>query len=1417
MPPVQIIRGYTFSLDPTQRFPIAISLPAAIDVVVGSVVRLDFTNSFDPDGKPLTYTPTFTTIPIGSQVEQVGFTQLEDDGSIVSFAPDVPGHYEVGLVVSNGKLDSTQVFSEIDVKLILVPQDKGITPDAGFIWNYLSDFWAVLDNRKMFDTFWSACIQIISAQLIELYQIDYNKSIRDIQDLFQRRWLSYELPLVLDATKTTFILADDQAGLSASSIPLDPLTGIAVVSPPDFSNTASIPLAEGNFATTASGQPISVGRILKLGKRGYTLARTGQLFESVNYGMDGQSFVAVGGSSEFLGSGFVPGILGMTLRILAPSPGAGDYLIVSVLSSTQLQLQTLTGGIPNLTAHSGLTYTVIPAQPTRSAFFGDQVDIPTRFDNVAWRFSATLISQEWDFEQQGVSPGDVLEVGVQRLDNNQTGSLSVQVVSVDRNRLGFVFNLAQLVDGTAAGGLSQDAQLQLADQLQVSGLMVTQAVTLFYTDQAAQVNVAVNSLAFRRQYFEQSLSAATNISVGPFQVNLIPQRIRRNSAFPVDTRVTSIPTLQEYIKVPQLVRVGNVLSNVTDSGIFPLDHEPFILIENLDYIVDNESTISGTCNVTAGSDELVIPFGDLIDRSISDGDTFVVGIGALNETFTVVEVVDAETVRVTPTPTLSDTGVSFQLTRRTAGTFVRFVNNTFGPQQVSPERCWAEVTFFDNNDVIEANFGSLVGVTVEDLQRQNSVTPYSKSIAGLMFALTGGSTIANLTLAMQVFFGLPFAQFPGFIKQIDPNYRLRDDGSPLLGRIVIQAVDQNQQPTGMTNIYFYPQGRFVQDPTNPGVFLSAIPSLAGLGTNPNTGNLFQVGDFVAQFTPLSNGLQVQDYLSAPDWLSTLLNQGNGEISIQKYHSFQILANADVVDAGDVDLAARFLKDKSKPTYTQLYMTLLRSAEDYIEITDVITFSFGVPPQWAEMMGLSLPRATKADNEVADISFLADNGIMYSWYYAGSDLITTIDLSGGATTNVTSPTGGFITPIIGSGQSHDSPFLQTGDLLIILDGPNAGQYTIDHVVSDTVLALDMNQDIGHRVFQSWPAQDFQIFRPIINPIYQGTVAVTHNSATAILSSPTGAAIFSAGVAADDVLVFFDPANPGSWVSQIYRIAALNILTNHLTLKNPVVEATGSWQACIVREGLLQKYFFQKKADPAALVATFFSGSSRVTFDGGLSDTRQVGLLRPGDILQPVTTVGEGSKSYIILDWQPSTFTAYVTPTPDFSSVGEGVKALLPGRGRGDSPITADLFDRTPSDYLKLYIYRRLSSTFTNDPTQPDLYDPDEVSPGNNNPTAVPHAASQVPSGRDLLTTSGSNLVSTVSGENFATMNVCPGDYLVILEGADASTDNGYGAGLFVVAGLASSTQIQLTQNLTVTNTSPGILYGIVRIKPNEGRL
>ncbi len=1349
---------YSLELE-SNDVPIAVVLPTEQEVVVGAIVKLDGRSSIDPNGAGLTYQWSFSQVPIGSQVETFGFTNFEDDSSIVGFAPDITGTYKVRLIVNDGSLDSDPAEALVDVRVILVPNHQGYVPDASFIWNYLSDFWTQVADRKRFETFWSGAIQVAASEMLKIYQYQYNKSIRDIQELIQKRWISFSPGLELDRSTTSFILADDTAGSQATTFVINSDSGIPETAQPNYTNVITIPTSEGDFTETEFRTAVATGRLIQLGDRSYTLIRANDVFQSINYGIDG----ATSGSVTFQGTQFTPEMVGATLRILSKtSTLIGDYEIATYVSPTQITVDAIHPGT-TWPGQSDLVYTVLPANAQNSSFFADQQQVPAGLDQQPWRLSATLVSSEVDFEAQGVCPGDVVEVEVTRIGLQVLSNFFIQIVSVDRNRAGFVMNLEDLVEGQAAQGLTEDIQVTLAADLIVPGLSSNPDGSLSYNLEAGQVNQTVRSISFKRTYFEKELTSDDEINVGPFSIVVRPVRIIRNRKMAIDEAFVSVPILQEYVKQPDVIEENGAISFVMNGVKTSMSRLPYLLSENLDYIIDDESTITGSALVVAGDDTAAIAHGDPLDRMVNEGDEIEILIGNVKQTFTIRRVLTADSIRVFPTPTVGTTAGLFTLTRRIPGKFLRFISGTFNKKSPAPTRLWSEISFLDNGEAIEGNFGILVGVRREDLEKVGSGIPYKSAVAGLMYALTNGPTISNLTLSAQILLGLPFAQNAGVITEINPAFRKRDDGSPLFGRVLVEGRDRFNNKTGVTNIYFYPEGRQIFD-VGLGKWLAAVPEFSGLAINPDTGVEYAVGDAVTQFAPLSKGVKIEEYLTNPNWVDLLVAQGNVASTIQKYHAFEVVVNSDLITSVDVDLMAQFMF-RVKAHYVRLISTLLKSLEDVVEIDDVL--SFGRTQYFFDNSDLGTPTAATTDSLDENEAYLSLDGNLYTRLHYGDDLSTTYN-----TEVVTTADGGLVDPRVARVESWVPPKVRPGDQLTIIEGSNVGSYVIDSVDSDGQVTLG-----GNPTFETKTGQKFFIHRPLKNPIFMGKVIVDQGNAVVQVREDNNdpGSIDTSGVSVGDLLIF-KATTLNAVPSRRYVITEVTPDDTNPTIRvTPVIaEVDGTYEGWVIREGVMTKTF----PVPHTIAPTFrinaTTGQNYINFvDSGLAiNTIGIALIRPGSVFRL------DGIPYTVLKWDRVNRRALVTPPLLATFTGhllelEGEVELRPEMA--SEPISVDFLDRMPGDALSLEIQASLTT------------------------------------GDDANTTATSTDI-TLTVATPSTIGARPGDYFILLEGADSLVDVGFGAGVFPIHQIVGGTTIRLADQLSATGT---FRYGLRRKVPNEG--
>jgi len=425
------------------------------------------------------------------------------------------------------------------------------------------------------------------------------------------------------------------------------------------------------------------------------------------------------------------------------------------------------------------------------------------------------------------------------------------------------------------------------------------------------------------------------------------------------------------------------------------------------------------------------------------------------------------------------------------------------------------------------------------------------------------------------------------------------------------------------------------------------PEFSGLGINLRTGKVFREGDFVDQFAILSKGIEVTDYLSDPKWFTSTIGQANLIANIQKYHKAYLRANADLFGTADFDFVSSFIRN-TKPHYVDLLPVVLKSLVDDVIITDELFFK----PKFFfyEATGLSLPTSTKFDGYGDTQQYFTFEGDMYSRYIYGSDLSMNV-----ANHTVVSNSGGFINPR--ATESHDSPYILAGDMIVIHTGLNSGSYPILSIINDTSLSIDTSA-----TFETETNQSFSIYRKISNPIFQGTVTVTTGNSAVTLS----AGKLSAGISPEDILVF----NDGTTFSKAYKI----VQVSPTILDSNVTEPGGTRDCLIFRTGLLKNPLVE-------IPVQEINGDPWISFVPG--DLNRTGLIEIGDTIHTPTTV------YTILDIDRPNCKAFVTPTPAADTVN---LSSITRDGLSDNKLSVDISDLFITDPLYL-IFRDLTNTVT----------------------------------------------------------------------------------------------------------------------------
>lgn len=528
----------------TNQKPVAVLAVTRIDALIGSIIQLDGRKSYDPEKQRLTWRWRFKQVPLGSEVGTAGFRDIRPHGSAVSFIPDKVGIYLVELVVNDGELDSDPITATISIQISRVPCGENIVPDARFLWNYISNFWGLVEDREVITSIWSSTIQAIGSELIKLWSADNNKSLATIQGSFQRRWVPFHPTTSLIGELDQRIIAgktDSGTGGATGNIgeePGDEYTQVFYLPKGDVGDLTATDLTnlEGNYGAK--------GRVIVINDECYTIQRVSNEDLLLAGNNDGATSTGTDSFSSVLAEFITDGVVAGDKLVIESGPDAGEYLIWQVNAETDLTLRKLNEATVSFIGSSSVVYRVV-RQFTVAVV--DEEAVPDGQVGVPWRIPNLLHIPSVDFEEAGVRAGDVVVFEVTRGDMGLSTELRAQVVGVDRTRLGFEFSLEDdLPNGEI---VDRDLIRQLVQDLKIVAPESTQAV----------INAAAEAVI-------SFIPVALNLAQSPFtthRITLKAKRIIHNKLVPFDENLISVPALQEQLKDP-----------------------PVILRENLDYIVE---------------------------------------------------------------------------------------------------------------------------------------------------------------------------------------------------------------------------------------------------------------------------------------------------------------------------------------------------------------------------------------------------------------------------------------------------------------------------------------------------------------------------------------------------------------------------------------------------------------------------------------------------------------------------------------------------------------------------------------------------------------------------------------------------------------------------------------------------------------
>lgn len=360
--------------------------------------------------------------------------------------PDIGGLYSVQLVVNDGYLDSLPAEALLNVTQTSVP--LGCVPSVSWLWNTLSDFWNLVEDREKAETAWSGFAQAAAAQLLVAWQVDYNKSLKDIQRVFQRRWLSYDTVLaepdpdtaVVRIVRGCLFTQDLAAGVAFVAGVNDTLQlvldagNVETVTFPAGLLTATQIAAQINSQMGFSASPTPLASVVTVGAAEFVALNYPTL---LRIRPNGSANVDLGFSTAAYTNNDLQGDAGAAvsaskLRAFeASSPTAVDFDEEGVGSSDLLVFNDGSYRVQKTALDAGTG--------TQARGLSLYRDLPDA-SSYPWLVPSVVLSDELDFEAELVMAGDlaIFEVkDLASLSGDATTEVLCEVVGAKAGRLGF--------------------------------------------------------------------------------------------------------------------------------------------------------------------------------------------------------------------------------------------------------------------------------------------------------------------------------------------------------------------------------------------------------------------------------------------------------------------------------------------------------------------------------------------------------------------------------------------------------------------------------------------------------------------------------------------------------------------------------------------------------------------------------------------------------------------------------------------------------------------------------------------------------------------------------------------------------------------------------------------------------------------
>jgi len=364
----------------------------------------------------ITHTSTYFSNPVGDKPFAI---------------PDIQGLYTIRLVVNDGSLDSLPAQALLNVASTFV--SLGCIPDVSFIWDNLSDFWNLVDDKEKAETVWTGFAQAAAASLLTAWQVDYNKSLIDIQKVFQRRWLSYSTLLeddpetaVIKIIRGPIFSVDLAAGANVTGLKLEAVLDGGAVETVTF--TGSNPISVDNLVTQINTQlgfttsSVRLARKVIVGPAVYLVLEYSLLLQ---LRPNGNANTVLGYSATAYTQNDLQGTAGLATgaslyAFAATNPPVVDFAAQGI-GSTEVLIK------------AGSTYRTQKAAVNGLTLLDPLPDTVTS----SWLVPSTVVSKINDFSKQIVVAGDLVRFEVRDIATDTPVVVLCSVVGAVKDRVGF--------------------------------------------------------------------------------------------------------------------------------------------------------------------------------------------------------------------------------------------------------------------------------------------------------------------------------------------------------------------------------------------------------------------------------------------------------------------------------------------------------------------------------------------------------------------------------------------------------------------------------------------------------------------------------------------------------------------------------------------------------------------------------------------------------------------------------------------------------------------------------------------------------------------------------------------------------------------------------------------------------------------